>query len=100
MWDLSTRQGPYCRSFGNLSNGLGEDGNDSPGDIDGSDEDEDDDSHSTRNKRNQCLYLVYVLAFCLVFNTHCSHLSFSKSMVKGESFPFYVIGAETEAQRC
>lgn len=98
MWGLRARQGPYCRSFGNLSNGLGlgEDG--SSVDIDGSDEDGDDDSHSTRNKQNQCLYLVCVLAFRLVFNIHCSHLSCSKSMAKGESSPFHIRGAEAEAE--
>ena len=89
-----------ARSFGNLSHGPEEDEDGSPGDIDGSDEDGDDDSHSTRNKRNPCLRLVYVLAFCLVFHIHCSRLSFSKSMAKGESSPFYIRGAEAEAQRC
>lgn len=64
--------------FVDLNNGLGEERNDSHDDIDDSDlDDVDDDDNSTKKKQDQCIHLICA-SILLIFDIHCSHLSFLK----------------------
>lgn len=80
MWLPRARQGHVTEGSGNLSSGLGEEEKGSHDDTDDGDKD----------------YTQHVLAFCIVFWSHCSHLS-SKSTGRGESAPCDIRG--TEARR-
>ena len=83
MWLLSARQGHVREGSANLSSRSGEEEKGSHDDIADGDDD----------------YTRYVLAFCIVFHLHCSHLS-SKSTVRGESTPFDIRGTEAQRSSC